>query len=251
MLKAVLFDMDDTLLSINLSTFIALLAKDETALIASIMRKNILPVTAQLGATLFDLNGNAREDDDTATNRAFYNARLRERIGIDLDEPVVREVFDYYEREILATKNDSLIAAHPREGAHDALECVLGRGLRIALFTNPAFSQACIETRMKWAHLEDAPFEVVTTLENSTRCKPSPIYYLEHIKRMGLEPYEVLMVGNDPKRDIVSSAIGIQTAYVGAGSPAQATWSGSMTNFAKNFDEIVSLFYARQEEQQQ
>lgn len=247
MLKAVLFDMDDTLLSLNLSMFIALLIKDEASLIASIMRRNVLPVSVQLSNVLLDLNNNSRADDDTATNRAYLNAGLRERVGIDLDDPCVRDVFDYYESEVLSAKNDGVIAARPREGAREAIEAALGRGLRIALFTNPCFSRACIETRLAWAHLSDAPFEVVTTLENSTRCKPSPTYYKEHIERMGLEPGEVLMVGNDPRRDVLDPSCGIQTAYVGSGTPAQATWCGSMADLAARFDEVVSRFYARQE----
>lgn len=56
---------------------------------------------------------------------------------------------------------------------------------------------------------------------NATRCKPDATYYLEQLQVMGLEPHEVLMVGNDPKRDFPSPACGIQTAYVGQENPAE------------------------------
>ena len=49
---------------------------------------------------------------------------------------------------------------------------MLDRGLRIALLTNPSFSRTCIECRMGWGDMLDMPFELVTTWENSTRCKP-------------------------------------------------------------------------------
>lgn len=39
---------------------------------------------------------------------------------------------------------------------------------------------------------------------NATRCKPDATYYLEQLQVMGLEPHEVLMVGNDPKRDFLT-----------------------------------------------
>ena len=69
-------------------------------------------------------------------------------------------------------------------------------------------------------------------MENSTRCKPDARYYLESLEELGLEPHEVLMVGNDPKRDIPFPDCGIQTAYVGRGTPPRATWCGSMEDFA-------------------
>lgn len=246
MLKAVAFDMDDTLLSINLSAFIAVLMKDEATLLATIARRNPLAMLTAFGGAMFDLNNNARADDDADTNRAFFNRSIERRCGVPLDDPVIADAFAYYEREVLVTKNDRLIAARPRPGAHEAIETVLDRGLRIALLTNPSFSHAAIACRMRWGGILDAPFELVTTMENATRCKPSPVYYLESLERLGLEPHEVLMVGNDPKRDFPTPDCGIQTAYVGGGSPTRATWSGSMAVFAARFDEIEERFYERQ-----
>ena len=61
---------------------------------------------------------------------------------------------------------------------------------------------------MGWGDLADAPFELVTHMGNTTRCKPDATYYLEQLQVMGLDPHEVLMVGNDPKRDFPSPACG-------------------------------------------
>ena len=85
-----------------------------------------------------------------------------------------------------------------------------------------------------WGELTDAPFELVTHMGNATRCKPDATYYLEQLQVMGLEPHEVLMVGNDPKRDFPSPDCGIQTAYVGQGKPGRATWRGTMEDFARD-----------------
>ena len=246
MLKCVAFDMDDTLLSINLNAFMVMLARDEAGLLAQVGRKNRLSMLTAYTAAMIELNGNGRAEDDTRTNRAAFDEAIEHRSGVVLADPVIAEVLEYYEREILPGKNDAAIAARPSTGAHEALAAVLDRGLRVALLTNPSFSRACIECRMGWAQIEDAPFELVTTMENSTRCKPSAGYYTESLDKLGLSPDEVLMVGNDPKRDFASPDIGLQTAYVGNGSPARATWSGSMADFAARFDEIEERFYERQ-----
>lgn len=247
MLKAVAFDMDDTLLSINLTAFIAVFARDEARLLADIGRKSPLSALAGLGGVLHDLNANARDEDDARTNRAYVDDEIERRLGIPLADPVIADAFEYYEREVLPRRNDGVIAARPRPGAHKAVEEVVGRGLRIALLTNPSFSRACIECRMAWGDMLDMPFELVTTMENSTRCKPDARYYLESLEVLGLEPHEVLMVGNDPKRDIPFPDCGIQTAYVGRGTPPRATWCGSMEDFARSFDKVEERFYARAE----
>ena len=70
MLKAVLFDMDDTLVDINLSAFIAVWAKDMAGLLADVARKNPLATFATFTGAVLNLNNNAREDTDTGTNRA-------------------------------------------------------------------------------------------------------------------------------------------------------------------------------------
>ena len=131
-------------------------------------------------------------------------------------------------------------------GAHAALQAVQDAGLRCALFTNPSFPQGAIECRMGWGDLADAPFELVTHMGNTTRCKPDATYYLEQLQVMGLEPHEVLMVGNDPKRDFPSPACGIQTAYVGQGKPGRATWRGTMEDFARDFNAVIEAFYEHQ-----
>lgn len=248
-LKAVVFDMDETLLDINLNAFIALYGRDYTELLAKIGRANTMATAARLGGILLDINANRRRGTDNRTNGAFFRSEVARRCDVRLDDPLIADAFEYYEREILPLKNNAAIGARPREGALEALEVVTAHGLRTALLTNPSFTRAGIECRMGWGHLMDAPFELVTHMDNSTRCKPDPTYYLECLEKMGLEPHEVLMVGNDPKRDFPSPSCGIQTAYVGRGKPERATWCGSMMDFAIEFDRVEEAFYDRQEGQ--
>ena len=171
MLKAVVFDMDDTLLDINLSAFIAVLARDESSLLAQIGRRNPLSMFAAYTAAMLDLNRADR--DNECTNRELFDAAIERRGGVVLSDPVIADALAFYEREVLPDRNDAIIGAKPMEGAQRALEAVLDRGLRIALLTNPSFGAACIECRMGWAGILDAPFELVTTMENTRRVKPS------------------------------------------------------------------------------
>lgn len=245
-LKAVVFDMDETLLSINLNAFILRYFKDVSSMLANIGRRSRGGTMARLGTILVDLNANRRSGADNRTNLEFYQTEVERRCGICLSDPLIYEAFTYYDREILPYKNDDVINAHAMPGAHAALQAVQDAGLRCALFTNPSFPQGAIECRMGWGDLADAPFELVTHMGNATRCKPDATYYLEQLQAMGLEPHEVLMVGNDPKRDFPSPACGIQTAYVGQGKPGLATWRGTMEDFARDFNAVVEAFYEHQ-----
>lgn len=241
-LKAVVFDMDDTLLSINLSAFIGMFALDEAKLLAQVARKPIVSLFSPVGSAMLALNNGDRAPGDTRTNRQFFADELERRCGIPVLEPAIADVLEFYEREIMPKKNDRAISARPRAGAHEAVQTVLDHGMRIALLTNPSFSRSCIECRMGWGDMLDMPFELVTTWENSTRVKPCAGYYLDSLATLGLAPEETLMVGNDPKRDFPAPDIGLKTAYVGNGFQPNALWNGSMADFARNFNEIEERF---------
>ncbi len=238
--------MDETLLSINLNAFILRYFKDVSSMLADIGRRSRGGTMARLGTILVDLNANRRSGTDNRTNLEFYRTEVERRCGICLSDPIIYEAFTYYDREVLPHKNDDVINAHAMPGAPPRFRPYRTQGCAARSSPTPAFPQGAIECRMGWGDLADAPFELVTHMGNTTRCKPDATYYLEQLQVMGLEPHEVLMVGNDPKRDFPSPACGIQTAYVGQGKPGRATWRGTMEDFARDFNAVVEAFYEHQ-----
>lgn len=94
----------------------------------------------------------------------------------------------------------------------DAAEVVsLARslGFRVALATNPIFPAIATETRIGWAGLSPDDFEFYTTYENTDCCKPNPRYFLRVAERIGLAPEECLMVGNDVGEDMTAALTGM------------------------------------------
>lgn len=51
---------------------------------------------------------------------------------------------------------------------------------------------------------------LITTFDNSSFCKPNPEYYREILGKLGLEPEECLMVGNDVTEDMMTRELGMQ-----------------------------------------
>ena len=66
-------------------------------------------------------------------------------------------------------------------------------------------------SRIRWAGLTPEDFELITTYENIGCCKPNPAYYQEILRRLGAEPGDCLMVGNDTGEDMIAETLGIKT----------------------------------------
>ena len=92
--------------------------------------------------------------------------------------------------------------------AREIVDTVKACGLRTALATNPIFPAMATERRIAWAGLSTSDFELYTTYENSRFCKPNPNYYLDVMHALGVCPEECLMVGNDVAEDMVAEKLG-------------------------------------------
>jgi len=88
------------------------------------------------------------------------------------------------------------------------------KGYRIVLATNPIFPDVATQKRTSWAGLDVSEFEGYTTYENCNSCKPNVEYYKEVLKRFSLDPEECLMVGNDVDEDMVAETLGMQVYLI-------------------------------------
>ena len=120
-----------------------------------------------------------------------------------------------------ARQDEELFAAFYREdfdkvrtscgytpAAREVIDTVKACGLRTALATNPIFPAMATERRIAWAGLSTSDFELYTTYENSRFCKPNPNYYRDVMQTLGVSPEECLMVGNDVGEDMIVETLG-------------------------------------------
>ena len=87
--------------------------------------------------------------------------------------------------------------------ANEIIALVKEKGKTPILATNPLFPHTATENRMRWAGLEAADFAEYTTYENCHFCKPNLKYYEELLERHNLKPEECIMVGNDVEEDMI------------------------------------------------
>lgn len=144
------------------------------------------------------------KNDGKATNEAvFWNVfdKIFDR-DTRADEPLF---LDFYRNEFQEVRHDCGFD----ERAGQAIREIKGMGFRTVLATNPLFPPVATLSRVQWAGLDPADFELITTYDNSSFCKPNPDYYREILGKRNLEPEECVMVGNDVSEDMAAEALGM------------------------------------------
>ena len=199
MIKAVLFDLDGTLLPMDQDRFTdayfkALAAWMEPHGYES--EKLIRSVWTGTKAMI--------ANDGTRTNReAFWDTFAR----IYGEESRASEsVFDeFYSRGFDRLKD----ICGRREQVGQMVKTLRDRGYRLILASNPLFPIGAQKSRLVWAGVDPDDFEYISSYENSGFCKPNPAYYTELAGKNGLAPEECLMVGNDAEEDMAAGKIGM------------------------------------------
>ncbi|MBQ9802816.1 MAG: HAD family hydrolase [Clostridia bacterium] len=191
-IKAVLFDLDGTLLPMDQNMFL----KTYFGLLTEKMVKSGYEAGTFMKALLAGTDAMVK-NDGSKTNEAlfwevfgsFYTPKTLPPIGL----------FDaFYAEDFPRTRAVCGEDARPRA----IVDAVKAKGLDCVLATAPAFPAVATETRMGYVGLTPADFNLYTTYENSTYCKPSVGYYREVLEKIGLAPAECLMVGNDVTDDM-------------------------------------------------
>lgn len=231
-MRAILFDLDGTLLDLDLHGFLERYFSALSRVIARVIDEDRVEeaMTAINDATIAMM-----QPHPGVTNREVFNAHYLSATGVDLEAHAA--VFDgFYEEEFPHLRG----AARPAPGALEAVRTAREHGMRVAIATNPIFPRRAIDHRLDWAGIDSDLYDAVTSYECMTACKPLPAYYREVTQMLGVEPADCLMVGDDPVLDMGAADVGMSTFYVGPGTPAHATYRGSLTELADLIGRLAS-----------
>ncbi len=123
----------------------------------------------------------------------------------------IKDFDDFYNNEFIKAK--AVCSYNPV--VEETIKVLKNKGYRLVAATNPIFPAVSTNNRLSWAGVSASDFALVTTYENCGFCKPNPAYYLEIMEKLGLNPAECLMVGNDVSEDIIpANNLGMETFLV-------------------------------------
>ena len=227
MVRAVLFDLDGTLLDIDIDMFL----EDYFGALGPVVA-NVLgdPADAPAGLrAVLDATSAMMVPHPHATNRDVFNAHFRDATGIDLGIDEFALPFERFYADVFPTLRKGL---GPRDGAREAVTTALDLGMLVAIATNPIFPADAVRERMRWAGVADLPVDVVTTYEIMHSTKPLPSYFSETAQMLGVEARECIMVGDDRVLDMGAADVGMRTFYVGRPPAPVADFSGDLRDLA-------------------
>ncbi len=145
-------------------------------------------------------------NDGAMTNEECFWKEFSRIVGNDTGK--LEDIFDeFYRNEFNLAKTTT--SAHPL--ARQCIRLLKEKGYRIALATNPLFPKAATYNRILWAGLEPEDFELITTYEVCSYCKPNLEYYKEVLNLIGKEARDCIMVGNDVTEDMCAAKLGMET----------------------------------------
>ena len=195
MYKNFLFDLDGTLLPMDMKYFIELYVAAFCKCLAPVTKIESKPLmdsiwasVAQMAVFWRTMNSRCKRDMRVFSDNfdSFYRGEFSVCRAATKVQPLAKVVVDYIKK----------------------------RGGRIIVATNPIFPKSSTYTRIEWAGLNVNDFSYITTYDNSSACKPNLNYFEEVCSVCGIHPEESLMIGNDVDEDMISSRLGFDTFLV-------------------------------------
>ncbi len=232
--QAILFDLDGTLLPMELEPFAKIyfgaLAK-ELAPFGLTPENLFKPFWAATKAMMVNTSGKTNADVFWETFSGLTGVK-REEV-----EPICDAFYATgFQVARAATKENPL--------AKEAVRLAREKADKVVLATNPLFPMAGQKTRLSWLGLAPEDFDLVTCYTSDRHCKPNPAYFVDVCQRLSLDPEKCLMIGNDDKEDMqCASSLGMDCYLVTDCRliDKENPWQGRMGTFAEMVEMLQKL----------
>lgn len=204
MIKAILFDLDGTLLPMDQDKFTA---KYFDALARHHAKYGYDPkklVDAVWKGTVAML-----KNDGSATNEQAFWTTFEQVTG-ESAKSALPKFDEFYASGFDDVK--SVCGFEPKSA--QVIAAAKTVGVPLVLASNPIFPVEAQIKRAEWAGANVSDFSYITSYGNSRYCKPNPMYYQEIADSLGCKPDECLMIGNDTSDDLAASKIGMRVFII-------------------------------------
>ena len=203
-MKAILFDLDGTLLPIDMDDFETIYLKGLSSHFMDWMDPQEFAQKLWKATTAMVMS-----TDDRTNEEVFYEA-FTPLVG----EHRIHEAANRFETFYKGGFSKLKEAMKPTHSWKHVLKELKDKGYALVCATNPLFPKIATQQRLSWIGLEMHDFDLVTTFETSRSCKPQLKYYQDIFNHIQVQPHEAIMIGNDTLEDTIVSQLGTQTYLV-------------------------------------
>lgn len=200
--KAILFDLDGTLINVDLKLFIPGYLKLLSNFMSHLLpRRKIIPKLLESSEAINRNNGQKTNEEVFFETFFPLDGYTRDDIQPLLDE--------FYEKEFIKLRQFTT----KKPEARSVVQAVFDKGFDVVIATTPVLPLTAIQQRLEWAGVGDFPYNLITSVENTCATKPNLTYYRQILQHLGYSPENCLMVGDEDK-DMVAAKIGFQTFLI-------------------------------------
>ena len=219
MIKAILFDLDNTLID-----FMTMKTVSISAAVDAMRKAGLKKPKKESLELIYELYLEKGMEDP----KIFQ--KFLKKTNNNIDYRILASAIVAYRK----ARKDYL---KPYKGVRPVL-LELGKKYKLAIVTDAPKLKAWI----RMVHLQvDTLFDVVVAKEDTGRLKPSKMPFLAAIKKLEVKPGECLMVGDDQKKDIKGAkTLGIKTCFARYGNKEA---KNSKADYVINeFEELLRIF---------
>ena len=222
MTLTLLFDLDDTLLSNDIGTFLPVYLQGLGRHLAPYAPPEKL-IPALLAATQRMVQNNR---PDRSLREVFEND-FYPSLGLQAED--LHEAIESFYADFFPTLLD---LTQIRPDAIKLVQAAFDRGYSLVVATSPLFPRSAILQRLDWAGLSalDYPYKLITSYETSHFAKPNLAYYAEVLAQLGWPEEPVVMIGDSLYDDIhPARCLGLPAFWINDGSsrPADGLYAPS------------------------
>ncbi|NLY11647.1 MAG: HAD family hydrolase [Firmicutes bacterium] len=199
-MKAVLFDLDETLLRIDFDRFMHQYLEAISRYFSNYLEPKIFVQELLNGVEVM-----LKTNDPQRTIIEVFADYFFSSTG--LDPNLMQKFTQFYLDEFPKLAHVSQEIPEAKE----VIKTAFDKGYKVVIATNPVFPSEAIHERLRWAKVSHFDYDLITSGDNMHSCKPHLTYYQEIAQIIDVPPEQCLMVGDDIENDGPAAKIGMKT----------------------------------------